>query len=168
MSTSERTGVDLIEAAVVDVLGFSLQELRRQRRQREVVEARLVLIYLIRKMHPKATLMELGTYIGRSHATIIHYAIAHRNLCDTDKEYKSAVRKVERRLAELMGQRQVDTLDMFAIYRPNGTLVEESVAGMESLAWYKTSMQSDLPEATLKSTGWQCRPVKVTVTSTKS
>ena len=82
MSTSERTGVDLIEAAVVDVLGFSLQELRRQRRQREVVEARLVLIYLIRKMHPKATLMELGTYIGRSHATIIHYAIAHRNLCD--------------------------------------------------------------------------------------
>lgn len=169
MKLSERPEIDLIEQAVLDTLGFSIQELRGKRKQRSDCDARIIMAYLIRKAYHDITLKEVGEYLSRHYSTIIHYALVHSDLYENDRDYTVKAVKAEQRLLALQQSRLTEELDMFAIYKPNGHIEPQSISNSEFMAWARmVDCTITIQRAALEEMGWECRPVKITVTSTKS
>ena len=61
--------------------------------KRELVENRMIFSKIVYDMH-KLSLMRIGSYINKNHATIIHYLKQHENLMDFDVFYKTKYKKI--------------------------------------------------------------------------
>lgn len=62
-------------------------------RKRELVENRMIFAKIVYDMH-KLSLMRIGSYINKNHATIIHYLKQHENLIEFDIFYKMKYKKI--------------------------------------------------------------------------
>jgi hypothetical protein len=113
------------------------------------------------------TLIDIGDHMSRDHSTITHYLKSHIDLKKVDRDYASKYRAVVAQLDAISGHRTKDVISAFAIYKPNGELVPESISLEESRCWVRVRML--LPEVAANTdTEWECREVRVIVESIKS
>ncbi len=74
------------------------EELGKNTRKRETVQARQIAMYFC-KNHTKSSLATIGREIGKKdHATVLYACKTVRNLMDTDKEYKEQILEIKKRL----------------------------------------------------------------------
>lgn len=75
--------------------GVTRQQLFSKSRRREMVEARHVTMYLMRKYKLFGSLKMIGKYFNRDHTTVLHALNNVQSLIDTDKVFKSIVLDIE-------------------------------------------------------------------------
>jgi|SRR5215217_1191263 len=74
--------------AVSEYLGVEVEDVQGQSRNAELVIARHISMYLIKK-HSMMSLKSIGSLFGdRDHATVIHACKTVKNRAETDKRYR--------------------------------------------------------------------------------
>lgn len=76
-------------------LGLSVDDIRRQRRFRHLVEARQIAMFLIRKHTPRSLKAIAFLFGGKDHTTVIHSIETVESLCFSDNLYKQQLLKIE-------------------------------------------------------------------------
>ncbi len=77
---------------------LSAEKFNSKKRTREIAQARQVAMYLS-KNHTKASLTAIGTAIGgKNHATVLHACKAISNLMETDKDFRSQIDEIEKKI----------------------------------------------------------------------
>ena len=67
-------------------------------RKREIVQARQVTMYFIKK-HTELSLSQIGAQVGgRNHATVVHACNTVKDLLEVDKGFRSDLEQIERLL----------------------------------------------------------------------
>jgi chromosomal replication initiation ATPase DnaA len=61
---------DLLTKAIFLTIGYSLDQLKEGSRKSELVYARWIFFYHIRRLHPHYTYTEIGALLGRSRSTV--------------------------------------------------------------------------------------------------
>ena len=85
---------------VADITCISIEEMKSQKRQAKLVEARQIAIYLIKK-HSKLTLKEIGKMFGnRDHTTVIYAIRTIDGLMEVDKKFNFYLTNINRKLYE--------------------------------------------------------------------
>ena len=80
-----------IERVVCDTFGVTVEDLRSSRRSRELVEPRMLAMFLARR-HTRAAYAEIGRYFGgRNHATVISAEKKIQTALDADAPIRVAV-----------------------------------------------------------------------------
>ncbi len=75
--------------------------LQSKSRKRNVVQARQIAMFFAKRF-TKASLATIGTQIGkRDHATVLHACKTVGNLSETDRQFKSYVDELEKKLSSM-------------------------------------------------------------------
>lgn len=99
-SSQSKPSVHAIALATARHFGLKLSDLRSNSRQRSVVAARDMAVYLIRNMI-KCSFDEIGRYFGgRDHATIMHGWCKIEKLLDTDPTVHHELEELERTILQ--------------------------------------------------------------------
>jgi len=80
---------------VIDLEGFTPDQVRLKCRKRELVFARQIAMYFSRKL-TKVSLARTGSYFNQNHATVLHAIKTVNDLMDTDAEIKGRVKRYEK------------------------------------------------------------------------
>lgn len=92
----KRITVQKIEDTVSEFYSIKKDLIQSASRKREIVQARQVTMYFIKK-HTELSLSQIGLQVGnRSHATVLHACNMVRNYYDVDKSFRSDIEKIER------------------------------------------------------------------------
>jgi chromosomal replication initiator protein len=90
--------IDYIQKIVCDYFNMPVDSLQSKTRKREVVQARQIAMFFSKSL-TKSSLTSIGTQIGhKDHATVLHACKTVNNLIDTDKQFKTDVEEIEKRL----------------------------------------------------------------------
>jgi chromosomal replication initiator protein len=90
--------IDYIQKIVCDYFNMPIDSLQSKTRKREVVQARQIAMFFSKAL-TKSSLTSIGTQIGhKDHATVLHACKTVNNLIDTDKQFKTDVEEIEKRL----------------------------------------------------------------------
>jgi len=90
--------IDYIQKIVCDYFNMPVDSLQSKTRKREVVQARQIAMFFSKTL-TKSSLTSIGTQIGqKDHATVLHACKTVNNLIDTDKQFKTDVEEIEKRL----------------------------------------------------------------------
>lgn len=85
---------------VSEILGIPSNKMSAKTRVREVVEARQISMYFIKK-YTKMSLKAIGELFGgRDHTTTIHSLNTVKDLIDSDEDYKARILRIENILSE--------------------------------------------------------------------
>jgi chromosomal replication initiator protein len=96
--TAKQISMEYIRKIVCDSLGLTPEAISTNSRRREVAQARQMCMYLA-KRHTPLSLSTIGEfYGGKHHATVLHACNTMRDLYDTDKQIKSRIDDIEKRL----------------------------------------------------------------------
>lgn len=97
-NTKAEITIDYIQKIVCDYFNMPVDSLQSRTRKREVVQARQIAMYLS-KNFTKSSLASIGSQIGsKDHATVLHACKTVVNLLDTDRQFKTDLEEIERRL----------------------------------------------------------------------
>jgi chromosomal replication initiator protein len=97
-NTKAEITIDYIQKIVCDYFNMPIDSLQSRTRKREVVQARQIAMYLS-KNFTKSSLASIGSQIGsKDHATVLHACKTVVNLLDTDRQFKTDLEEIERRL----------------------------------------------------------------------
>jgi chromosomal replication initiator protein len=91
---SNKTPEHIIEV-VCKHLGLSVDDIRRERRFRHLVEARQIAMFLIKKHTPRSLNAIAFIFGGKDHTTVIHSIQTVESLCFSDHVYKQRLLKIE-------------------------------------------------------------------------
>lgn len=89
---------------VCNLYNVTPEQIRSKTRKKEVRNPRQILCFLIRKYikfdnvfgeKKDISLQKVGDALCKNHATVVHSLRVIKNSCDTDKEFKSEIEKVE-------------------------------------------------------------------------
>ncbi|MGB4929995.1 MAG: chromosomal replication initiator protein DnaA [Chitinophagales bacterium] len=95
---SREVSIDFIQKAVCDYFEVPVDKLKEKTRQRQVVQARQLSMYLS-KNFTKHSLKAIGKHFGgRDHSTVIHSCQAIQNLMDTDTKFKESVDDLQKKI----------------------------------------------------------------------
>ena len=73
--------------------------MKSKTRKREVVQARQIAMYFAKQM-TKASLASIGAHCGgQDHATVLHACKTVNNLMETDKQFRSYISDLEKKMA---------------------------------------------------------------------
>lgn len=86
-----------IMGIVENSLHITIKAMLAKTRKREVVQARHISMFLIKK-YTKQSLSAIGQIFERDHATVIHAIKTVDNLCETDQSFKQTLEDIERSL----------------------------------------------------------------------
>lgn len=86
--------MDEILSIVSTVFKIPTEDILRQTRKKEIVDARKAFIYTYLKRYPRTTYDELGRKIGQNHATLMHAVKVTNDLILTDKIFKQKIDEV--------------------------------------------------------------------------
>jgi len=90
--------IDYIQKIVCDYFNMPIDSLQSKTRKREVVQARQIAMFFSKSL-TKSSLTSIGSQIGhKDHATVLHACKTVNNLIDTDKQFKTDVEEIEKRL----------------------------------------------------------------------
>ncbi|MDR2936575.1 MAG: chromosomal replication initiator protein DnaA [Rikenellaceae bacterium] len=96
--TRKEITIDNICECVCQHFSLSAEKFGSKKRTREIAQARQVAMYLS-KSHTKASLTAIGTAIGgKNHATVLHACKAINNLMETDKDFRSQIDEIEKKI----------------------------------------------------------------------
>ena len=97
-NTSREISIDYIQKIVCDYFSLSLDKINSKTRKREVVQARQLAMYFSKK-HTKYSLATIGIYCGnKDHATVLHACKTVNNLIDTDKQFRTYVEELDKKI----------------------------------------------------------------------
>lgn len=92
----KRITVQKIKDAVSDYYNIKKDLIQSTSRKREIVQARQVTMYFIKK-HTELSLSQIGVQVGnRSHATVLHACNTVKNYYDFDKGFRSDLEEIEK------------------------------------------------------------------------
>lgn len=98
-STSREISIDYIQKVVCDYFNLPMEILKSKTRKREVVQARQISMFFSKKL-TKASLASIGANCGgKDHATVLHACRTVINLSETDKQFKSYLDDLEKKLS---------------------------------------------------------------------
>jgi len=90
--------ISYISKVVCDYFHMPASQIQINTRRREIVQARQLAMYFSKNM-TKYSLSSIGTQIGKKdHATVLHACKMVNNLKDTDKNFRSCVNEIEKKL----------------------------------------------------------------------
>jgi chromosomal replication initiator protein len=90
--------VQKIQETVSDFYNIKKDLIQSASRKREIVQARQVTMYFIKK-YTKLSLSQIGIQVGnRNHATVLHACNTIKNLTEVDKGFRSDIQEIERLL----------------------------------------------------------------------
>jgi chromosomal replication initiator protein len=88
------TTIEAIQQAVADMFGLSIEDLRTERRSRDVAVPRQIAMYLV-KLMTDASLSEIGREFGGKHHTTVMHSIAKvHELRRSDAALDHTIRKL--------------------------------------------------------------------------
>ena len=97
-NTKREVSIDYIQKVVSDYFQMDIETLQSKTRRRHIVQARQLAMYFAKKF-TKASLASIGSQIGkRDHATVLHACKTVNNLVDTDKQFRSYVDDLSKKL----------------------------------------------------------------------
>ncbi len=87
-----------IQETVSKFFNINQELIQSASRKREIVQARQVTMYFIKK-HTELSLSKIGVLIGnRNHATVLHACNTVRDLTEVDKHFRAEIEEIERML----------------------------------------------------------------------
>jgi chromosomal replication initiator protein len=96
--TTREISIDYIQKVVCDYFNIPIEALNSKTRKREIVQARQMSMFLSKK-HTKASLSTIGLFCGnKDHATVLHACRAITNLIETDKQFKSHLDEIDKKI----------------------------------------------------------------------
>jgi len=97
-NTKREISIDYIQKVVCNFYDIPQQMLLSNTRKREIVQARQVAMFYSKSL-TKSSLASIGAQIGgKDHATVLHACKTVNNLIDTDKQFKSQMDEIEKKL----------------------------------------------------------------------
>lgn len=97
-NTAREVSIDYIQKVVCDYFDLPIELLKSKTRKREVVQARQIAMYFSKKM-TKSSLANIGAHCGgKDHATVLHACRTVNNLSETDKQFRSYLEDLEKKL----------------------------------------------------------------------
>lgn len=97
-NTAREVSIDYIQKVVCDYFDLPIEILKSKTRKREVVQARQISMYFSKKM-TKSSLANIGAHCGgKDHATVLHACRTVMNLSETDKQFKTYLADLEKKL----------------------------------------------------------------------
>lgn len=98
-NTAREVSIDYIQKIVCDYFSLTIDMLKSKTRKREIVQARQIAMYFSKKM-TKSSLASIGAGCGgKDHATVLHACRTVSNLAETDKQFKSYIDDLEKKLS---------------------------------------------------------------------
>lgn len=92
----KRITVQKIQDTVSDFYKVKKELIQSASRKREIVQARQVTMYFIKK-HTELSLSQIGAQVGnRSHATVLHSCNTVKDYYEVDKGFRSDIEEIER------------------------------------------------------------------------
>ncbi|MDR2087500.1 MAG: chromosomal replication initiator protein DnaA [Dysgonamonadaceae bacterium] len=92
--------MEKIEDVVSGYFNIELKDIHSKSRKREIVQARQIIMYLLKK-YTNYSYAHIGCVVGkRDHATVIHSERNVKNLRQVDKKFRSTLEKIEDTLKE--------------------------------------------------------------------
>jgi chromosomal replication initiator protein len=97
-NTSREISIDFIQKIVCDYFNLPLDLINSKTRKREIVQARQLAMYFSKK-HTKSSLATIGLHCGnKDHATVLHACRTVNNLIETDKQFRTYVEELDKKL----------------------------------------------------------------------
>lgn len=94
----KRITVQKIQDTVCEFFNIKKEQIQSASRKREIVQARQVTMYFIKK-HTELSLSQIGMQVGnRNHATVLHACNTVKNFCEVDKGFRSDIEEIEKLL----------------------------------------------------------------------
>jgi len=95
-NTAREISVDYIQKVVCDYLKVSVSDMYSNSRKRDIVQARQLAMYLIKK-YTEHSLAQIGRFCGdKDHATVLHACRTVENMKDTDKNFKERLEDIDK------------------------------------------------------------------------
>ncbi|MDO3641948.1 helix-turn-helix domain-containing protein [Mucilaginibacter sp. L3T2-6] len=95
----ETSNYDEIIKLIGDTFGISAANIKGKSRQEDIVDARYIAIYFIKRNNRNISLKQLGAIFSkRDHSTMIYALDKFNNLYATDRHFKRKVQLIESRL----------------------------------------------------------------------
>jgi chromosomal replication initiator protein len=95
---SREISIDYIQKIVCDYFNIPVDALNSKTRKREIVQARQLSMFFS-KRHTKSSLASIGLHCGnKDHATVLHACKTVLNLIQTDKQFKSYVDELDKKI----------------------------------------------------------------------
>jgi len=96
--TKRELTLDYIQKVVCDYFDMNVDVLQSKTRKREIVQARQIAMYFSKNL-TSSSLSTIGSVIGgKDHATVLHAYKTVNNLAETNKEFKSYIADIEKKL----------------------------------------------------------------------
>jgi chromosomal replication initiator protein len=96
--TKREITLDYIQKVVCDYFDMNVDVLQSKTRKREIVQARQIAMYFSKNL-TSSSLSTIGSVIGgKDHATVLHAYKTVNNLAETNKEFKSYIVDIEKKL----------------------------------------------------------------------
>ena len=96
--TAREINIDYIQKAVCEYFNVPLEMIGSKTRKREVVQARQIAMFFS-KSYTKLSLAMIGLHCGnKDHATVLHACRTVNNLMETDKQFKSYIDEIEKKI----------------------------------------------------------------------
>lgn len=97
-NTTREISIDYIQKVVSDYFDIPVDIINSKTRKREIVQARQIAMYFSKK-YTSSSLAAIGVHCGnKDHATVLHACRVVNNLLDTDKQYRSYVGDIEKKI----------------------------------------------------------------------
>ncbi len=97
-NNSREISIDYIQKVVCDYFDINIEMLNSKTRKREIVQARQLSMFFAKRL-TKASLASIGLHCGnKDHATVLHACRTVNNLIDTDKQFKTYVDELEKKI----------------------------------------------------------------------
>ncbi|MDP2235899.1 MAG: chromosomal replication initiator protein DnaA [Bacteroidales bacterium] len=98
--TVKEVSIDFIQKVVCDYFGLPVDQMNTKTRKREIVQARQVAMYFSKK-HTKSSLATIGLQCGnKDHATVLHACKTIANLIETDKQFRTFVMDIDKKILQ--------------------------------------------------------------------
>ncbi len=97
-STTREISIDYIQKVVCDYFSLPIDMINSKTRKREIVQARQLAMYFSKK-HTKSSLATIGLHCGnKDHATVLHACRTVNNLIETDKQFRTYVEELDKKI----------------------------------------------------------------------
>ncbi len=98
-NTKKEVSIDYIQKVVSKYFEMDVTTLQSKTRKRHIVQARQLAMYFAKRL-TKASLASIGSQIGsRDHATVLHACKTVNNLSDTDRQFRTYVEDLTKKLS---------------------------------------------------------------------
>jgi chromosomal replication initiator protein len=98
VTAQKEINIELIQKVICDYFNINIDTLNSKTRKREIVQARQLVMFFA-KEYTKSSLAIIGLNCGnKDHATVLHAIRTINNLIETDKQFRSYVKDLERKI----------------------------------------------------------------------